>query len=370
MNVRGNKIMLKEFRVKNFRSFRDWLVFKLDNVRDYSFNENCIKNGLVNKAVIYGKNSSGKSNLGFAIMDISTHLFDGMNAMRFSPYLNLNSTESEASFVYVFKFEDDIIEYSYRKDTNRNLVFEEIKENGNIIFQYNYLNKKIVNNISDINTLKFENNTSNISMVKFIYNNSILQNNSPIKRIVEFASNMLWFRSVRNFEYITPNVGVEDINDFIIKNNLVLELQNFFKGIGLNYNLSRYNNLGKEIVIANYENGSAPLVNVASTGTMSLWLFFYWMHKNNNISFLFIDEFDAFYHYELSKNILINTINNNNFQSILTTHNAFLCDNDIMRPDCYFIIKNESIKSFADSTSKVIRQGHNLEKMLISGEFE
>ena len=107
MNVRGNKIMLKEFRVKNFRSFRDWLVFKLDNVRDYSFNENCIKNGLVNKAVIYGKNSSGKSNLGFAIMDISTHLFDGMNAMRFSPYLNLNSTESEASFVYVFKFEDE-----------------------------------------------------------------------------------------------------------------------------------------------------------------------------------------------------------------------------------------------------------------------
>ena len=45
--------MLKEFKVKNFRCFHDWLIFKLDNIRDYEFNQECIKNGLINKAVIY-----------------------------------------------------------------------------------------------------------------------------------------------------------------------------------------------------------------------------------------------------------------------------------------------------------------------------
>ena len=364
-------VMLKEFKVKNFRGFHDWLIFKLDGVREYEFNKDCIKNGLINKAVVYGENSSGKSNLGFAIMDISTHLFDGVNRiLPYGGFLSLNSTENEASFIYIFKFEDDIIEYSYRKDSYRKLVFEEIKENGKIVFQYNYLNKKIVNYLPNTSTLKFENNNANISMVKFIYNNSDLPNRSSVKRIVDFASNMLWFRSVRNFEFITPNIGSEDISDFIIKNNLVSELQSFFNDNGLDYKLSRFNNFGKEIIVVNFDNGSAPLAEVASTGTMSLWLFFYWMHKNDNISFLFIDEFDAFYHYELSKNILINIIKNSNFQSVLTTHNTFLCDNDIMRPDCYFMIKNEKILSFADSTSKVIRQGHNLEKMMVSGEFE
>lgn len=363
--------MLKEFRVKNFRSFQDWFVFKLDNVRDYSFNSECIKNNIINKAVVYGENSSGKSNLGFAIMDISTHLFDGLNQiLPYKNFLNLSSTENEASFVYIFKFEDDIIEYSYKKDSSKKLTFEEIKENGKIVFQYNYINNKIINNMKDVKTLKFENNNANISMVKFIYNNSVLDNNSPVKRIVDFASNMLWFRSIRYFEYIAPNVSSENINDYIIKNNLISELEDYFKSFGLNYKLSRFNSFGKEIIIANFDNGSAPLQDVASTGTMSLWLFFYWMHKNTNISFLFIDEFDAFYHYELSKNILMSTIKNNNFQSVFTTHNVFLCDNDIMRPDCYFIIKNNKITSFADSTNKVIRQGHNLEKMMISGEFE
>ena len=41
-----------------------------------------------------------------------------------------------------------------------------------------------------------------------------------------------------------------------------------------------------------------------------------------------------------------------------------------MRPDCYFMIKDNEITSFADSTSRVIRQGHNLEKLMVSGEFE
>ncbi len=363
--------MIKEFKVKNFRSFNDWISIKFDDVRDYGFKKECIKNGLINKALIYGENSSGKSNLGFAIMDISTHLFDGTSILLpYSNFLNLNSTENEACFVYVFKFDDDIIEYLYKKDSYRKLTFEQIKQNGKLIFEYNYSDKKIFNKIEDISTLKFENNTSNISMVKFIYNNSNLSEKSPIKHIVDFASNMLWFRSVRNFEYISPNIGVENINDFIIRNNLVKELESFFSKNNLNYKLGRYNNLGKEIIVVNFENGAAPLTEVASTGTMSLWLFFYWMHKNNNISFLFIDEFDAFYHFDLSKDILLNVINNQSFQSILTTHNTFLCDNNILRPDCYFIIKNNLIKSFSNSTNKVIRQGHNLEKMMISGEFD
>ena len=94
------------------------------------------------------------------------------------------------------------------------------------------------------------------------------------------------------------------------------------------------------------------------------------MKKSKNISFLFLDEFDAFYHYELSEYIL-NYVNNEiSFQSILTTHNLFLLSNELMRPDCYLVLENGKISSLADRTDKTIRMAHNLEKMFIGGEFE
>ena len=92
--------------------------------------------------------------------------------------------------------------------------------------------------------------------------------------------------------------------------------------------------------------------------------------EENKVSFMFLDEFDAFYHYELSVKILKHVIEKTHFQSILTSHNTYLIDNEIMRPDCYAILNNGKLKTFAESTNKTIRQGHNLEKMMLGGEFE
>ena len=66
--------MLKKFKVNNFKNFKNDLVVDFSNKRDYDFNTQLIKNNLINKIIIYGYNNSGKSNLGFAIMDITTHL--------------------------------------------------------------------------------------------------------------------------------------------------------------------------------------------------------------------------------------------------------------------------------------------------------
>lgn len=119
-----------------------------------------------------------------------------------------------------------------------------------------------------------------------------------------------------------------------------------------------------------YDQYTAKFEVVASTGTKSLWLFFYWMHQVDKISFVFLDEFDAFYHYDLAKNILNYVNSKKEFQSILTTHNLFLVNNELMRPDCYLNLDHGKLISFADSTNKVIRQSHNLANMVLGGEFE
>ena len=58
--------MLAEFRVKNFRSFRDEQVLSLVASNDKALDENCATEGklrLLKAAGIYGPNASGKSNL-------------------------------------------------------------------------------------------------------------------------------------------------------------------------------------------------------------------------------------------------------------------------------------------------------------------
>ena len=52
--------MLKKFEVENFKGFSKRLVFDL-TARDYEFNQNLTENGIVKKAIIYGKNGVGKS---------------------------------------------------------------------------------------------------------------------------------------------------------------------------------------------------------------------------------------------------------------------------------------------------------------------
>ena len=44
--------------------------------------------------------------------------------------------------------------------------------------------------------------------------------------------------------------------------------------------------------------------------------------------------------------------------------------NDLLRPDCYFLMYKDSIKSLAKNTTKELREAHNIEKMYKAGSFD
>ena len=366
--------MLKKFSVKNFKNFKDKLVLDLSKVRDYEFNEHLIKNNLINKLMIYGENNCGKSNLGAAIMDITSHLTDnyGTNNLMYYYYLNGDSVDEIVEFSYEFVFNDKEVVYKYKKNGLSKLLAEELIEDGNLLFKYNYENNKYENNIEEAQTIVIKNNDNvNMSVLKYIYANTLNWNeDSSVKLFMDFVNNMLRFRSLRRNEFIGVMPNNEDLHDFILNNNLLNDFKKFLKNCGQDYNLCVINESGRSIIGVEYKNYPARFDIVSSTGTQSLWLFYYWMNRTNKISFIYLDEFDAFYHFELSKYILNYINNKTDFQSILTSHNTYLIDNELMRPDCYAVLKNGKITSFADSTNKTIRQAHNLEKLMLGGEFE
>lgn len=370
----GANIMLKKFSVKNFKNFKDKIVLDFSKVRDYGFNQSLIKNNLVNKMLIYGPNNSGKSNLGAGIMDITTHLTDnnGTDNLLYAYYLNGDYVDEVVEFKYEFLFGNKEINYFYKKDPQSKLLSEELYENDKLLFKYNYTTNKFDNNIKEAQTIDISKRTNKeMSVLKFIYNNTLYwPEDSSVKVFMEFVNNMLWFRSLKSNEFMGVMANNENMNDFIINNRLLTSFEKFLKDCGQNYNLCEMSDMGKKIIGVKYKNYIARFDLVASTGTKSLWLFFYWMNRTNNISFIYLDEFDAFYHYELSAHILKYLNKRTEFQSVLTSHNTYLITNELMRPDCYYILKNGKIKSFADSTQKTIRQAHNLEKMMLGGEFE
>ena len=157
-------------------------------------------------------------------------------------------------------------------------------------------------------------------------------------------------------------------------NNKLEEFQYFLKQNGLDYQLGFEKENDGYILYAYYRNGErtekAPFLSLASTGTQALLLYFAWsVAAFPKISFLFIDEFDAFFHYE-SAELIVQLLNEQSgFQSVLTTHNTYLMQNRLTRPDCCFLMTKNKITNLYDSTDREIREAHNLEKMYINGAF-
>ena len=68
--------MLTKVEITNFKNFNEIFIFDLSDTKNFEFNRESVRNGIINKALIYGQNGCGKSNLGFAIFDMVSHLTD------------------------------------------------------------------------------------------------------------------------------------------------------------------------------------------------------------------------------------------------------------------------------------------------------
>ena len=379
MFTKEGKNMLVRFTVENYKSFKEPITLDFQGRRDYRYNNQCIRNGLLSKVVIYGANSSGKSNFGFALFDIVGLLTDKNtipNQNDELTFINADSDSDVATFTYVFKKQNDYITYSYKKKKPKVITYEELYINDTKIFSYDFESKKFdLVNMGTIfaDSLNFDYFENNFAILRYIANNTNQPESSYVKFIMNFVSHMLWFRSLQENGYIGLTTGGDSLNQWIADNNLVKDFQMFLRDLaGMELNLDVYQIQQPapiKLLVEKHKNKVLPFEQIASSGTRALELLFYWSKRFNEVSFLFMDEFDAFYHFDLAENVIKYIVNLDNVQTVFTTHNPKLASNEILRPDCYYTLQNGKLTSFADSTERELREGHNLEKMLRNGEF-
>ena len=365
--------MLREFKVRNFMNFQDELVFSLSDEKKYDFNNHVIKNKIIRDAVLVGDNATGKSNLGKAILDITNHLTDNsVTNVSDGVYLNLFSKDAEAHFTYTFQFGDHIVCYKYDKSDVKTVTRETLSVDGKEIIKNS--NNQVFVKLQGAENLNLDKKNINISFVKYVYANTILDKNSIDAQVftefMEFVQGMLFAAAadVKTYAGFT-NVRGNIFNLICKMDNGVNDLEVFLKDMGIQYELLQKDDIEGANIYCKFGEREVPLSAICSSGTRSLIFFFYWYRQNRDIKFIYLDEFDAFYHTKLSRKVLQMLIALDDVQVIVSTHNTDTLSNEILRPDCYFELKENEIKPFYKKTSKALREAHNLQKMYKAGAF-
>ena len=383
--------MLKKFKVKNFKHFKDEFVFDLSEVKDYKFNPECVNDGIVAKSVIYGPNGCGKSNLGYALFDLKMHLDDDTTKLpvsKYSNYLNADSSEDLAEFEYTFQFGEHKVVYSYGKKSVKNIVYERFMIDGKkcIALDRRRSNEAFVD-LAGAETLNRDLSGSEISVIKYVKNNVVLLHadiNSVFKLVFSFLDNMTYAK-VSDVEVFSTDETEETLAAlFDHHSDLLPRFEEYLNVMGVKCTIDLIERDEKKKLVFVHKNRNISFLQEASVGTIALLRIFVDLHilgqscKISKLSealeldsvtpFIFIDEFDAFYHQKVAKAV-VTMLKDIPCQAILTTHNTGIMSNELLRPDCYFVMSSEGIKPIYKFTDKELRVAHNIEKMYRAGTF-
>lgn len=366
--------MLKRFEVENYKGFKDKMIWDLSQTKTYSFCKPLTRKHISKNSIVYGKNASGKSSLCSAVIDITTHLLDvekDLTPPHMFTYIGNNS--GIVNFRYDFLFGKKTVTYVYSKSNLREMIFESLLIDDKEVIRHDFNDEsKNFIRISGAENLRTKGLPKQLSVIKYIYNNTIQDDDSIINQLISFVKGMLYFRSLREAnQYMGYKLGGEKLDSIILRNNKLGDFSEFLRDMGLNYSLVCLRlSSGQEVIGARFENNSVISLNeISSSGTKTLMLFYCWLLEFDKLTFLIIDEFDAYYHYEVAKKVLEIINSFDNMQSMVTTHNVTLLNTDVTRPDCAYIIDKTGVRNLSSRTSKELRKNHNIEKLYREGAF-
>ncbi|MDO4826732.1 MAG: AAA family ATPase [Bacteroidia bacterium] len=364
--------MLAKFAAKNFRGFRDRIEIDLTRHSNYTFNSFAIKDGIIKNGILYGPNGSGKTNFSLAIFDIVNHLSQKWKKPDYySNFTYAGDRNLVVDFEYTFIFNGQTVEYCYGKDAMGVLRYEQMSVDGKQVFRRAERKLTIDENefpMGDAVKKNLADNANNVSIVNFLITSYPLAGDNYLLLMSNFVNGMLWFRCLETREFIGLENNSTLLDEFIIRNKLVGEFERFLKEVsGQQFKFAAPAPGDKNLFC---EVGGKKILfdPISSTGTQALELLFYWIKRMKDATFVFIDEFDAFYHFKLSFEVC-KLLFKLDCQVFTSSHNTYLMTNDLLRPDCNFIVHDNKIKALCDCTDKELRFGHNIEKLFRGDTF-
>lgn len=412
--------MLLQFSINNYRSIKDTITFSM---LSSSKNENSFKvkkYNLLNSAVIYGANASGKSNLLRAMAFMGrivlnkTKVIQSTDTLPHDPFrLNSSTQDASSTFEIVFfigetkyryGFElDNTVVYAewlyadekgkeaklfYRDSEDEEYVNKHKFKEGYLFFDSSKSKIKISSNQLFIWKCDQDGGEISKSILKWFSRFNLIDGLDHGGYISYTMKKMedLTFRNEMVNLVKTADIGIEDITieeeevplDMIEKMGLPIDLkEEILKDGGLkSVNINTYhkkfdennNEIGNEIFELDDEESlgtrkffkmSAPILNTLQEGKI-----------------LVIDELDASLHPMLTKHLIKlfsdKNINTENAQLIFATHDTNLLKPQIFKRDQIWFTEKDKYGStalYSILEIKGVRANDDFEKQYIQGKY-
>ena len=362
--------MLKKFTVSNYKNFKDEISLDFSKIGEYSFNMDSLSMRL-----IYGRNATGKTNFGRALLDIKILLYGMFRNDENSVLINADSQDTE-KFIYEFQFGSDEVTYKYSRFANTELCDEELYINGEAIFKCDFKNSKFdfqglsIISAETVNTKRYLNkdemdNEYVLPFLRWLINITAFSDDSVLIQLFEYVRKMDMITVGHDLLYSNRNF-LENLKNPVYLHNF----EDFLNLMGIECKLVLQELPDGQVELYFSQNKLVPFYSTASSGTLALTSLY--QKIVSNPSLIYIDDFAAFYHYEMAEKLICYFKDKYpECQFIMTSHNTNLMTNKIVRPDCLFILSSRgTLTALCDATERELREGHNLEKMYIRGEFE
>lgn len=367
--------MLARFSVSNYRNFHREVTLDLERHRDYSFNSGFVTDGVVSNAIVIGANATGKTNLLKAISDISMNYYPSrfLNAIgdRDSVFINADSAEPIAHFGYEYHLAGHSVLYTYDKDSDMRLGRETLKIDDELIFDYcNPEGRLLDSNLKLIGaeSLNWEFTGDYASAIAYLTSNAAIERGGVLSEFRRASSQIVTLLHEGSSAAVVSARWLKEV----IRDNRVVELEHFLSHFGISEHLVVHEDAdGSKSLYCKHETRDIPFIQCMSSGTRTLLAIFYAYELAPSAALYLLDEFDAYCHYELAERLVSYFGSKRGCQTIVTTHNTSLTKNSVMRPDCVFMLGGDGrLASLAERTSRELRFGNNVEKLLRNGEFE
>lgn len=411
--------MLLQFSVSNYRSIKDTITLSM---LSSSENENSFKikkYNLLNSAVIYGANASGKSNLlramGFMgrIVLNKTKVIQSTDTLPHDPFrLNISTKDASSTFEIVFFIDE--IKYRYGFELDNTTVYAEwlyANEKGKEakLFYRDSEEEEYVNPKFKEGYIFFDNSKSKIRVsLNQLFIWKCDQDGGEIsKSILKWFSRFNLIDGLDHGGYIsytmkkmedltfkneminlvkTADIGIENITmeeeevplDMIEKMGLPIDLKEEIlkdgglKSVSINTYHKKFdennNEIGNEIFELDDEESlgtrkffkmSAPILNTLQEGKI-----------------LIIDELDASLHPMLTKHLIKlfsdKNINTKNAQLIFATHDTNLLKPQIFKRDQIWFTEKDKYGSttlYSILEIKGVRATDDFEKQYLQGKY-
>lgn len=388
------RAMLINFKVKNFRSFREEVEFSMETgkyLRAYKDSHSfAIKNyKLLKTALLFGGNANGKTNLLYALQLIKWLLMnptqsaeDVLRTDTFSynddnTSLDITFIKNKKKFQYQLEYNGYEVVMEVLKIEDKTFIerhFQEFTVLPDLLRNFSHAVRK---NMLLLFFAQSNNIPEAIEAYSWFYNDLVLVDTSQISNGMfkllqnqEFKEKFLHFLQAADFNIVDVDVKEQRIP-------VPLEIKNMIEAAGghipveqtLTYDLySKHlsENGSFDVHFSNESNGTQTFIALA--------LYILVNHADNN-KVLLIDEFDDSFHKELAEALLdlFNDKEQKN-QFILTTHGLDLMNHNLRPDQIWFAEKNKfgetelfSVYDFADPA--LTRMDYGYKKRYLQGRY-